>query len=365
MIGFWIAAVLLSAAAAALVIAFAVRRAAAAGADPAQALHRRQLAEIDELIGRGVMAPDEARAVRTEAGRRLLAAAGRAEPALPTKPFKRLAIGLAVLAPIAAAGLYLKVGSPGMPSQPYATRLAEWKKQGPDALRPAEIAAVLDDLSKHEAADPELLKALARAKLDSGDPMAAEAALRKALAVREDRADLWSMLGTAYVQAGDGAKVDSDARTAFNEALKRDPTLMAPRYYLARGRIAEGQVSEGLGELRTLASELPPDEPGRTGLLQEIEAISAVGGLILASRPNGGGDPNAINSAILGMVQKLATRLETSPDDPDGWVRLVRAYGVLGDKPKQDAALAKARARYQGNADILAQLEKARAGGAP
>ena len=50
-----------------------------------------------------------------------------------------------------------------------------------------------------------------------------------------------------------------------------------------------------------------------------------------------------------------------SPDDPAGWVQLVRAYAVLGDTAKRDAALKDARARYAGKPDVLAELAKAAA----
>jgi cytochrome c-type biogenesis protein CcmH len=365
MIGFWIAAVLLSVAAAGLVIAGALRLSAREGADPAQQLRRRQLAEIEDLIGRGVMAPEEARAIRTEASRRLLAAASDAPapPAAWAQKGRAAVIGLSLLAPVVAAGLYLKVGSPGTPGQAFAKRLAVWEQAEPQDLQPGEMAAVLTDMTKHRPPDPEMFKALAKARLAAGDPVGAEAALHKALALDRERPDLWSLLGTARVQSGDGAQVDSGARNAFNEALKRDPTLLGPRYFLARGRIAEGKVSEGLSQLNALASELPADAPGREQLMTEISAITTIGGLVDAARPNGG-DPKAVNAAIQGMVQRLAARLETKPDDPEGWVRLVRAYGVLGDKPKADAALAKAKARYTDRPEILAQLDQARAGGA-
>jgi cytochrome c-type biogenesis protein CcmH len=59
------------------------------------------------------------------------------------------------------------------------------------------------------------------------------------------------------------------------------------------------------------------------------------------------------------MVDGLAARLKANPDDPAGWVRLVRAYAVLGETDRRDAALAAARQRYAGKPDILAQLNAA------
>ena len=62
---------------------------------------------------------------------------------------------------------------------------------------------------------------------------------------------------------------------------------------------------------------------------------------------------------VQGMVGRLAQRLAANPDDPAGWVQLVKAYAVLGDTEKRDAALKTARARYAGKPDVLADLAKA------
>ena len=59
------------------------------------------------------------------------------------------------------------------------------------------------------------------------------------------------------------------------------------------------------------------------------------------------------------LVDQLAERLKTHPDDPDGWVRLVRAYAVLGETAKREAALRDASTRYSKRPDILDQLAKA------
>ena len=62
---------------------------------------------------------------------------------------------------------------------------------------------------------------------------------------------------------------------------------------------------------------------------------------------------------IRSMVTSLADKLKANPDDPDGWVRLVRSYSVLGDVQARDVALAQAQARYRGRADIMSQLDAA------
>ena len=42
---------------------------------------------------------------------------------------------------------------------------------------------------------------------------------------------------------------------------------------------------------------------------------------------------------IRGMVDRLASRLKQNGDDVEGWLRLVRAYMVMGDRDKAKSAL--------------------------
>ena len=106
MFAFWIAAAALSAAAGWLMLrgarAASVR---AVGEDPSLAVHRRQLAEIDDLAARGLLPESELRTARAEAGRRLLAVADAPAPASDPAAGRRLVLALAVLAPLLAVGL--------------------------------------------------------------------------------------------------------------------------------------------------------------------------------------------------------------------------------------------------------------------
>jgi cytochrome c-type biogenesis protein CcmH len=59
------------------------------------------------------------------------------------------------------------------------------------------------------------------------------------------------------------------------------------------------------------------------------------------------------------MVAKLADRLKQKPDDVDGWLRLGRAYGVLGRDEESRGAFAKAAALAPTRLDV--QLDYANA----
>jgi cytochrome c-type biogenesis protein CcmH len=64
------------------------------------------------------------------------------------------------------------------------------------------------------------------------------------------------------------------------------------------------------------------------------------------------------DAMIRGMVERLATRLKQNGDDVDGWLRLVRAYLVMGDRDKARSAQTDARQAVGGDAERLKQLNE-------
>jgi cytochrome c-type biogenesis protein CcmH len=141
-------------------------------------------------------------------------------------------------------------------------------------------------------------------------------------------------------------------------ALRADPEQAAARYYLARARIADGDVAGGLAEWRALAARLPAADPRRASLAAEISNVAATGRLAAADEPVAPASAE-IAAAIQHMVDGLANRLRAHPDDPNGWIRLVRAYAVLGEANARDQALQSARSRFAQRPDVVAALEAA------
>src|SRR5262249_42242431 len=104
------------------------RRAAAANAADT-AVYRDQLDEIERDRASGAIAGVEADGARVEVSRRLLGAADAAvepaaDPALRQRHRRVAAVAALVLIPIGAVSLYLVLGSPTLPGQPLAQRLA-------------------------------------------------------------------------------------------------------------------------------------------------------------------------------------------------------------------------------------------------
>ncbi|WP_309605836.1 c-type cytochrome biogenesis protein CcmI [Phenylobacterium sp.] len=355
MIAFWAAAAVLSAASAILILLRAARAATRVEpADPTTVLYRRQLAEIGELADRGLIGAAERKSAEAEAGRRLLDAADEPVRIWSASPLRAPVLITAAAAPALALGLYFVVGSPGRVDQPFAARLAGWTRADPRTLAPPEMAAVLNKLTRERPSDPDGFRYLALAEGASNNPAGAVRALKRAVKLAPQRADLWEMLGEAMVYAAGGA-VTPDARQVFAETLKLDPASVPARFHLARARVAAGDKAGGLADWRALLADLPADDPRRSTLAAAI--AEAQGG----SAPAPQGLSRDQLTAVRGMVANLAARLAASPDDRKGWVQLVRAYAVLGERDKRDAALKAARARYAADPGVLADLAKAAA----
>lgn len=349
---FWVVAGVLAAVAAGLILFRAAGAVATTGAiDPAQILYQRQLTEIDDLVERSLMGEAERKSAQAEAGRRMLVAAGAPMQAWVADPQARgLVLLAAATVPALALGLYLRLGSPGTPDQGYATRLAAWQKSDLTTLRPPEIAAVLRQAVADRPNEAEGYRLLGLAEDASQNPIAALQALRRAAQLAPERADIWRMLGQAALSAA-GGKVDTEAQAAFARVLALEPGDPVARFFLAQGKAEAGRTVEAASDLRALLADMPPGGEGRAEVQSRLAGLEGKAAPVTA-------DPQQL-AMIRGMVDSLAAKLKADPDNAEGWVRLVRAYAVLGDSPRRDAAYGTARARFSKAPPVLQQLDEA------
>ncbi|MCW2308914.1 c-type cytochrome biogenesis protein CcmI [Rhodobium gokarnense] len=61
---------------------------------------------------------------------------------------------------------------------------------------------------------------------------------------------------------------------------------------------------------------------------------------------------------IDGMVEGLEAKLSEKPDNPNGWIMLIRSYSVLNERARAATALEKARGHFEGNETVLAALDE-------
>jgi len=291
-----------------------------ADAERALAVYRDQLAEVERDCARGVLAPAEADAARTEVSRRLLAAgrrlrragdiagsgaegggdsgadggagaaaagSGTASPstagapaaARPDRRSLRLAVVLAVAIPVAALGLYVAVGSPDLADRPLAARQAEAQSAGgPDegGTMPPEIQAAISRLEQRLAespADPDGWRLLALSYRRLGRLDDSVAAWRRVLAQSAPDPDLTAAFAEAVVAANRGLVTD-EAIAAFKSALAGAPDHPLARFFLALSRAQAGDLEGALAGWQALAADTPEDAPWLEPVRQQIMATA-------------------------------------------------------------------------------------------
>lgn len=343
---FWIVAALLTLAASLAVLAPLARRAPAGGEGSHDLeVYKDQLAEVDRDAGRGLIQPAEAEEAKTEIARRILRLGNADEAGGKTSPARRsaAAIGMAaVLAvPLVSWGLYLSLGSPDLPSQPLAERLAR---------NPADSS--IDELvaraEAHLAANPDDGRGwdvLAPIYLRMGRAEDAVAAYTRALRLQGDSAGRQAGLGEAVVSAAGGV-VSVEAQQAFERALALEPGQPKARFYLAMGLAQDGKSDEAAAGWHSMVADLPADSPWRRAAEQALSEVSAA-----TAEPAGPGPSKdevaaaaAMSDAdrrqmIETMVAGLDEKLRANPKDAEGWRRLVRSYMVLGRRDDASDAL--------------------------
>lgn len=232
----WLALLLLAAAAVAP-LAWSLRRGTVArGRREADiALYRAQLAELDRDRADGRIAPNEHAAAVLEVQRRLLAAAAAQERGT-APPSRGTVIAAMALVPLAALALYLPGGSPNLPGQPLAARIARAEQRARDgAALVAELKRRLARLDPHSERARMGFILLGNFEDSLGNLPAAAAAWHKALDARFDPA-LAAQTAEALTRVN-GA-VTAEAAALFRRALAAAPTN-APWRQIAEQRLAQ------------------------------------------------------------------------------------------------------------------------------
>jgi len=358
MIWFWvIAALLVLVALAALLRPLVSRTVRGVGDNEAVlGMFRRQLADIDTDLAQGRLLPDEAAAARAELTRRLLAEANRASKesdlaaTSPTELSWRIgaALGVVGLLPAAALAVYFAVGAPAAINSPAAASASR-------AAAPrdsAEVAAAVDQLKARLEHDPDHVEGwtlLGRTLTRLQRFAEAREAYGRAIGLKPDEPELHAELGEVLVLGARGT-VTPAAMAEFAKS-GNDPRA---RFYGAEAALQRGDAAAAKTTLQALLTDAPADAPWRklvAARLAQIAPDDPQASLKALTGPS----PQDVDAAqsmspeermamIRGMVERLAARLEQNPGDKEGWMRLARAYEVLGEADKAQAAHARAAA---------------------
>ncbi len=345
----WIVMALMTAAASLAVLWPLGRRGPAGRSGSDVVVYRDQLDEVERDRAAGLIGDAEATAARVEVSRRLLAAAAAKPGAVPSQMagiWRRRAAAVAALVaiPVGASAVYLALGSPQLPAAPLAARARQAPQQPPLTTLVAQVEA-------HLARNPEEgrgWEVVAPVYMRLGRFDDAVAARRNAIRLLGATAERESDLGEALVAAANGV-VTADVKAAFERALALDGKDLKARFFVGLAAEQDGRRADAASAWRELLKEAPPDAPWAELVRRSLArvdgtAVAGVKGPNAEDMAAAEEMPSDQRSAMIrGMVERLAEKLKADGSDVEGWLRLVRAYTVLGDRDKARAAATDAR----------------------
>lgn len=393
----WLAITLMMAGAVALACWPFHRRTRASNGTSAS-IYRSQLVELEREEAAGLISSVDARMARTEVQRRLISAAGTTattEDSSMTLTDRTTFIAIAASVAVGSAIIYSVVGAPGV-SASHPGLVASQDIQGGlltnvSAAVPSaqtNVAPVDEMIGSLEARltsapnDVEGWRMLGWSKFRTDDFAGAAAAYARASSLAPGDAETLSAYGESLSRAA-GGMVTPEATKALQAAIKADPADARARFLLGLKKDQEGKPQDALNDWIAMLKTAEADAPwydevrGRAVELAQTSGISIASRLpsarttdpVAMDRPAGPKTaevseaqamaPEARQAMVDGMVARLDARLKASPDDLDGWKRLIRARRVLGQTDLAEKALADARTHFSASAADVRALQAA------
>ena len=329
-------------------------------------------ATLDEDHQTGQLSDSDFAATCLDIDRRLLGLSQQVAQASASSPkdqtLTRLAVGLAIILPLGAALIYAALGRPDLRDNPLVDRAAEI------ASRSETITATKENLAQNLAraqaatvATPDDIEGwlkLAEAAASVDDSATEIRALRMARQLTNDDPSVLSLLAEALSRAADG-QVTVPARDLIDTVLATDPDEPRALFLSGLAAFQDGDYQAAVTRWQRLLSISTADAPWLPIVRANIAQAAEAGGIALP--PANGPDADSIAAAadmtandrqamILSMVESLRDRLDETPDDTEGWLRLARAYDVLGDRAAAFTALARAADSAPDDASLAYQF---------
>ena len=346
------------------------------------AVYKDQLKEVAADEARGSLAAGEAEGARLEIARRLLRSSQIVEkPPAPGRDNQRFAstvsVVMSIALPVASLALYFIYGAPGLPGQPLKERLAE----AVNADRPNDLVAKVEARLRERPDDGVGWDVISPVYYAMGRYADAAGAYANALRLLGETPTRLQGFANARIRTENGI-IPEDARKALERILVLAPNVKEPQIWLALAKEQDGRLAEAAADYQRLIADAPADAPWRKLLEQRLAGLSP--GSPPSARPNGGApaseptasagndasgiaatpdaavmamSPEERQAFIARMVDGLAARLQADGSDASGWLKLIRAYQVLGRRDDAVKALSDARIKLKGDEVGLARVE--------
>lgn len=326
------------------------------------AVHRDQLTALQSDLDKGLISKEDFESSVDELQMRLLddTESYKAPLTQQTASFwspRKTAVLIALCLPVLAIPIYLRLGTP----------------------------AAIDPVAEAQITDKQVRQMV--------DTLAAR------LQANPDNPKGWAMLAKSYKVMGRfeessqafervGVMLDSDPELLVDYAdvlavladnqIEGKPLMLVNKALSLNPRHPMGLMMSGVAAYRradftlavqqweTLLTMLEPGSGDARQIEENIASARSQGGLQAsnqaATTPSNALPPvpasaaGAVNEDMINqMVERLAKRLETNPDDLQGWARLARAYKVQGRLNEAIKAYEKTGVLMDNDADLLSQ----------
>ena len=234
-----------------------------------------------------------------------------------------------------------------------------------DAGVPVQIAGQMAGVTDDGAAQPPATTANT-----SDDPVIDSAAKERALEKLRAYADKIGTLRQSIASLDSANKNDvnapslPDVDTMIERLAKRletEPNDANGWRTLGWSYLNTGRPADAVKAYERLLTLTPGNSDAETALNEARKKAASPslpsGDATPAPAPNTSGTDQS--QMIRDMVQRLAARLESQPQDEDGWVRLIRARTVLGETELAREALRKGLAAFSNDASARDRILQA------
>lgn len=283
-----------------------------------------------------------------------------------------LSLALAVGVPALAAVAYVNLGHPQLGDLPLASRTEPAVQQLRDENQYRQLTGKLAEQMRGQPENLEGWQMLTRAYRNLSEWSFAIESWRRVLMLKGDTAtgQDWADMAVLLVQQAEG-KVTPGALTMAERALAVEPQLPDAMHLRALSKAQAGDLAGAAKDWEAMLASAPPDADWKVPIAQYAAQARAEMAAPASGSARGPSREDMAAAAqmsaderqamIEGMVEGLAERLEDEPDDPQGWLRLARAYGVLGRADDAGGALERAvetaEARMAANPDEAAAMQ--------
>lgn len=342
MTAFWISSGLLTLLVLAVLCWPLLRRHGGAGASRKAintAIYRDQLAELERDLASGVLSQADYGSARDELERRVLedVAAAEVADAAPLTPRRlpRTALALAVTLPLAAAVLYVVLGTPAA--------LDPAAREGQQASA-AEIEKMVDALAAKLEKDPGNLEGwamLGRSYMVTGRFADAAKAFDKAGAAMEASSEMMLQVAELSAELNQG-RVEGRGRDLLQRVLKDEPQNPQALVLAGTDAFFRSNFADAVRHWEAVLAMLPPGSPDAQNLAAGIEkAKSQLGAGKASASPNTSpkaGTEAAAGKTVSGRVDLApALKAKAAPDD------VVFIFARAAEGPRMPLAVVRTR----------------------